>query len=234
MRHRRICRGELFPYSDIDLLILLQRAPEDGDKVLLEQFVSSLWDLGLDIGHSVRTIDECLSESAADITIETGLLELRFILGNRKLVSTLQTRFREQLNPQDFFLAKQLELQQRYARHSDTPYSLEPNCKESPGALRDLQMIRWISLAAGLSGSWRDLVAHGMMTRDEAAKCAKAEQAFKRLRIDLHLLAGKRDDRLMFHNQPLLAEVYRIKATDTRARAKSSCSAITGRPESSI
>ncbi len=209
-------RGELFPYSDIDLLILLQRAPEDGDKVLLEQFVSSLWDLGLDIGHSVRTIDECLSESAADITIETGLLELRFILGNRKLVSTLQTRFREQLNPQDFFLAKQLELQQRYARHSDTPYSLEPNCKESPGALRDLQMIRWISLAAGLSGSWRDLVAHGMMTRDEAAKCAKAEQAFKRLRIDLHLLAGKRDDRLMFHNQPLLAEVYRIKATDTR------------------
>ncbi|WP_193086887.1 [protein-PII] uridylyltransferase [Advenella sp. FME57] len=209
-------RGELFPYSDIDLLILLQRPPEDGDKALLEQFVSSLWDLGLDIGHSVRTIDECLSESAADITIETGLLELRFILGNRKLVSALEARFREQLNPQDFFLAKQLELQQRYARYSETPYSLEPNCKESPGGLRDLQMIRWISLAAGLSGTWRDLVTHDMMTRDEAAKCAKSEQAFKRLRIDLHLLAGKRDDRLMFHNQPLLAEVYRIKATDTR------------------
>ena len=209
-------RGELFPYSDIDLLILLQRPPQNDEKALLEQFVSSLWDLGLDIGHSVRTIDECLVESAADITIETGLLELRYILGNRKLVSTLEARFREQLNPQDFFLAKQLELQQRYARYSETPYSLEPNCKESPGGLRDLHMIQWISRAAGLSGSWRDLVSHGMMTRDEAAKCAKAEQAFKRLRIDLHLLAGKRDDRLMFHNQPLLAEVYRIKATDTR------------------
>lgn len=209
-------RGELYPYSDIDLLILLQQPPQDDEKVMLERFVSSLWDLGLDIGHSVRTIDECLSESASDITIETGLLELRYILGNRKLVGALECRFREQLNPQDFFLAKQLELQQRYARYNETPYSLEPNCKESPGGLRDMQTIQWISRAAGLSGSWRDLVSHSIMTRDEAAKCTKAEQAFKRLRIELHILAGKRDDRLMFHTQPLLAEVYRIKATDAR------------------
>ncbi|MGO1768200.1 MAG: nucleotidyltransferase domain-containing protein, partial [Advenella sp.] len=141
-------RGELFPYSDIDLLILLQQPPTNDEKALLERFVSALWDLGLDIGHSVRTIDECLVESAADITIETGLLELRYILGNRKLVSTLDKKFREQLNPQDFFLAKQLELQQRYARYNETPYSLEPNCKESPGGLRDLQTIQWISRAA--------------------------------------------------------------------------------------
>ena len=209
-------RGELYPYSDIDLLILLQHSPEADEKTMLERFVSSLWDLGLDIGHSVRTIDDCLSESAGDITVETGLLELRYILGNRKLVSELEKRFREQLNPQDFFLAKQLELQQRYARYNETPYSLEPNCKESPGALRDLQTIQWISRAAGLSGSWRDLVSHNMMTRDEAAKCAKAEQAFKRLRIDLHILAGKRDDRVLFHMQPQLAEVYRIRTTDGR------------------
>ncbi len=209
-------RGELYPYSDIDLLILLAHPPQEDEKPMLERFVSALWDLGLDIGHSVRTIDDCLSESAGDITIETALLELRYILGNRKLVNTLEARFREQLSPQDFFLAKQLELQQRYARYNETPYSLEPNCKESPGALRDLQTIQWISRAAGLSGSWRDLVSGGLMTHDEAAKCAKAEQAFKRLRIDLHMLAGKRDDRLLFHTQPLLAEVYKIRATDAR------------------
>ena len=209
-------RGELYPYSDIDLLILLQQHPDASDRGRLEQFVSALWDLGLDIGHSVRTVDECLSEAANDITIETSLLEVRHIAGNRKLVNILQARFLDQLSPQDFFLAKLLEQQQRYARYNETPYSLEPNCKESPGGLRDLQTIQWVSRAAGLSGHWRELVNHGLMTRDEAAKCAKAEQAFKRLRIELHILAGKRDDRVMFHVQPLLAEVYRIKGTETR------------------
>ncbi|MFA5702504.1 MAG: [protein-PII] uridylyltransferase [Advenella sp.] len=209
-------RGELYPFSDIDILILLRQEPEPKEKIALESFIAMLWDLGLEIGHSVRTIEQCLEISKTDITIETSLLELRFILGNRKLALELDRKFHAQLNPREFYLAKRLELQQRHARFSDTPYSLEPNCKESPGGHRDLQQIHWLAKAAGMGPSWRNLVTAGLMTDDESSKLKKAEQEFKRLRIELHLLANKRDDRLLFHTQPVLAEIYKIKSQGSK------------------
>ena len=114
-------RGELFPYSDVDVLILLNAAPDSDVRNRLENFVQLLWDIGLDIGHSIRTVDECLEESAADITVQTSLLEARLITGSRKLFRDLQERYAAAMNPQKFFQEKLLELQQRHVKYEDTP-----------------------------------------------------------------------------------------------------------------
>ena len=110
-------------------------------------------------------------------------------------------------------------MQQRHARYQDTPYALEPNCKESPGGLRDLQVILWMARAAGFGDNWRQVAQAGLLTPSEARDLRKAEQAFKRLRIELHLLARRREDRVLFDLQPALAEIYRIHATATRRGA---------------
>ncbi|NOL48983.1 [protein-PII] uridylyltransferase [Pelistega europaea] len=201
-------RDELYPFSDIDILLLLAKEPSAADKERLETLVQSFWDLGLDIGASVRTIKDCLNEAKKDITIETSLLECRYLLGNRALVEELHQKFMKNHNPQDFFLAKQLEFKQRYARYNNTPYALEPNCKESPGALRDIQLIHWLALSNQIKGSWQSLVDANLMTDKEAEVIKKTEHSFKRFRIELHLIHNKRDDRVLFHVQPRLAEVY--------------------------
>ena len=135
-------RGELFPYSDVDLLILLPRSPDTKLRDKLERLVQMLWDLGLEIGHSIRTVDECLTESSADITVQTSLLEARRLCGNKTLFESLRQRFSAAMDARAFFQAKILELRQRHVKYENTPYSLEPNCKESPGGLRDLQVIQ--------------------------------------------------------------------------------------------
>ncbi|WP_071057908.1 [protein-PII] uridylyltransferase [Pelistega sp. MC2] len=201
-------REQLFPYSDIDILILLANEPQKEDKAKIEMLVQSFWDLGLDIGASVRTIKDCLREAKNDITIETSLLECRYILGNQQLVKQLHKEFFQHHNPQDFFLAKQLEMNQRYARYNNTPYSLEPNCKESPGTLRDIQLIQWLALSNNIQDGWNGLVKANLMTEKEAEVIKKTENNFLRFRIELHLIHQKRDDRILFHVQPLLAEVY--------------------------
>ena len=136
-------RGELYPYSDVDVLVLLDAQPDPALQAKLEQLVTLLWDLGLEIGHSIRTVDECLTEAAADITVQTSLLEARLLTGNRKLFAQLKERCQAAMDPQAFFSAKTLEMRQRHVKYEDTPYSLEPNLKESPGGLRDLQVILW-------------------------------------------------------------------------------------------
>jgi [protein-PII] uridylyltransferase len=209
-------RGELFPYSDVDVLILLDSAPDAALQRTLEELVQLLWDLGLEIGHSIRTIDECLTESAADITVQTSLLEARLVTGNRKLFRTLQQRCREAMDPQAFFQAKTLEMRQRHVKYEDTPYSLEPNCKESPGGLRDLQVILWVAKAAGLGDSWRKLSERGLITRTEARQLTQKERAFKDIRIRLHIHTGRREDRLVFDVQTPIAESFGYKTTDTR------------------
>src|SRR3569832_1333843 len=208
--------GDLFPYSDVDVLILLDAAPDDALRAKLEEIVQLFWDLGLEIGHSIRTIDECLSESAADITVQTSLLEARLITGNRTLFKKLQERFDEAMDARAFFQAKTLELQQRHAKYEDTPYSLEPNCKESPGGLRDLQVILWVAKVAGLGGSWRKLAERGLITSTEARQLTQKERAFKDIRIRLHIHAGRREDRLVFDVQTPIAETFGFKTTDTR------------------
>lgn len=201
-------RNELYPFSDIDILVLLAQEPSESDKKLLETLIQSFWDLGLDIGASVRTIDDCLNEAKKDITTETSLLECRYLLGNHSLVKTLYQHFNAHHNPQDFFLAKQLEFKQRYSRYNNTPYALEPNCKESPGTLRDIQLIHWLALSNHITEGWQGLVKANLMTDKEAEVIKKTERRFKRFRIELHFIHNKRDDRVLFHVQPRLAEVY--------------------------
>ncbi|WP_025916467.1 [protein-PII] uridylyltransferase [Herminiimonas sp. CN] len=207
-------RGELFPCSDVDLLILLPSKPDAALQSTLEQMVQLLWDIGLEIGHSIRTIDECLSESDADITVKTSLLEARLVTGNRKLFQFFQARYVAAMNPQAFFQAKMLELHQRHAKYEDTPYSLEPNCKESPGGLRDLQVILWVAKAAGLGNSWRELAERDLITATEARQLMQKERAFKDIRIRLHIHAGRREDRLLFDVQTPIAHSFGLATTD--------------------
>jgi len=209
-------RGELFPYSDVDVLILLESAPDASLRAKLEEIVQLFWDLGLEIGHSIRTVDECMSESAADITVQTSLLEARLITGSRSLFKMLQERFDAAMDARAFFQAKTLELQQRHAKYEDTPYSLEPNCKESPGGLRDLQVILWVAKAARLGDSWRRLAERGLLTATEARQLTQKERAFKDIRIRLHIHTRRREDRLIFDVQTPLAESFGFHTTSTR------------------
>ncbi|HLV28802.1 MAG TPA: [protein-PII] uridylyltransferase [Burkholderiaceae bacterium] len=209
-------RGELYPYSDIDVLILLDGEPGPDDKARIEKLVAALWDLGLDLGHSVRSIADCRREAAQDITVETALMELRWIAGSKPLVRQLAQTMQKRQDAQAFFQAKRAEMVQRHARHQDTPYALEPNCKEAPGGLRDLMTLRWIAQAAGVGTTWKEIAASGMLTPAEYRALRRAELAFKRLRIELHLLAGRREDRVLFDLQPALAAAYHFEATKTR------------------
>lgn len=209
-------RGELFPYSDVDVLILLQQRPDVALRDKLEKLVQLFWDIGLDIGHSIRTVDECLQESAADITVQTSLLEARLVTGSRKLFREMQEKYAEAMKPQKFFQEKLLELQQRHVKYEDTPYSLEPNCKESPGGLRDLQVILWVAKAANLGDSWRELAERGLITDVEARQLKRNERAFKDIRIRLHIYSGRREDRLIFDVQTPIAETFGFKTTESR------------------
>jgi len=206
-------RGELFPYSDIDLLILLARTPDAATQARLEELVQLLWDLGLEIGHSIRTVDECMSESKADITVQTSLLEARLVFGDAALFAQLQERYQAAMDPQAFFQAKVLEMRQRHVKYEDTAFSLEPNCKESPGGLRDLQVILWVAKAAGLATSWRTLATGGLITQTEAKQLMEKERAFKDIRVRLHLHAGRREDRLVFDVQTAIAESLGLQAS---------------------
>ena len=201
-------RGELFPHSDVDVLILLGAPPDAITQAKLEHLVQLLWDLGLEIGHSIRTVDECLSESAADITVQTSLLEARLVAGDAVLFAQLQKRYREALDPRAFFQAKTAEMRLRHAKYEYTAFALEPNCKESPGALRDLQVILWVAKAAGLANSWGQLATRGLITRVEARQLMEKERAFKDIRVRLHLQTGRREDRLLFDVQTAIAESF--------------------------
>jgi [protein-PII] uridylyltransferase len=212
-------RGELYPSSDIDLLILLARDPDEAEKGALEKLVGTFWDIGLEIGHSVRTIEGCIESAAEDVTVRTTLLESRFLSGNRALFRQFERRFSERMDPAAFFKAKKLEQEQRHAKHQDSPYSLEPNLKEAPGGLRDLQIIQWIARAAGMGRRWADLVGHGVIERDEARQLAKHERLLQDLRIRLHYLSGRREDRIVFDVQTALAA--QLGYTDTPHRRAS-------------
>ena len=209
-------RGELYPASDVDLLVLLADEPDATLTYQLEQLISLLWDIGLEIGHSVRTIEECVEEAAADLTVRTALVEARRLAGSETLFAQFKERFGSILDPQAFFHAKRIEQDERYLRFEESPYSLEPNCKESPGGLRDLQSILWIAQAAGFGNSWEDLERHGFITHAEALGLARREQFLQRLRIQLHLHVGRREDRLLFDYQTALAEQLGFAATATR------------------
>jgi [protein-PII] uridylyltransferase len=199
-------RGEQYPCSDVDLLILLAAPADAALARKLEELIGTLWDIGLDVGHSVRTIEECVTLAASDVTVQTTLLEARLLTGKRDLFARFTKRIRDTLDPAAFLQAKRLEQQQRHARFAQT--SLEPNIKESAGGLRDLQLVLWIARAAGIGPSWRALARRGVITGAEAREFLLHDQFLKELRVRLHYLAGRREDRLLFDHQSALAREF--------------------------
>jgi len=209
-------RAELFPHSDVDVLLLLPDgtvAADDAARKPIEAFIGSCWDAGLEIGSSVRSVDECLSESTADVTVQTALLESRLVCGSAALFETFRQRYDAQMDARAFLVAKTLEMRQRHTKYEDTPYALEPNCKESPGGLRDLQLILWVARAAGLGRSWRELAASGLATPFEVRQIERNEALLFLIRARLHLLAGRREDRLVFDLQTAVAESFGYRST---------------------
>jgi [protein-PII] uridylyltransferase len=206
-------RGELFPYSDVDVLLLLPSEPDAQTRERIERFVTACWDIGLEIGSSVRTVDECLAESARDVTIQTALLESRLVCGAKRLFAQLRSGQDQAMDAKAFLRAKTLEMQQRHVKYEGTPYALEPNCKESPGGLRDLQMLIWVARAAGLGRTWTELAAKGLITAFEATQLVKHEGTLKLIRARLHAVAQRREDRLVFDLQTAVAESMGYRAT---------------------
>ena len=205
-------RGELFPHSDVDVLLLLPDNSEANDnpqlKAKIETFISNCWDSGLEIGSSVRTVADCVLEAAKDVTVQTSLLEARLVVGSRKNFTRLQTQLVGVLDAKAFFIAKTLELRQRHNKFENTPYALEPNCKESPGGLRDLQVILWVAQAAGLGRSWDELAKNGLATPFEVKQIKANEALMSLIRARLHVLSGRREDRLVFDMQTAVAESF--------------------------
>ncbi len=210
-------RAELFPYSDVDVLVLLPEGAQD-DAALsqrVELFIGSCWDAGLEIGSSVRTVPDCVSEASKDVTVQTALLECRLVAGDAALVAQFKTAFFEALDPKAFFVAKTLELRQRHTKFEDTPYSLEPNCKESPGGIRDLQAILWVAKAARLGQTWADLAKVGLATAFETQQIQHNESLLFLIRARLHATAKRREDRLVFDLQTPVAESFGYVATSS-------------------
>mgnify|MGYP000509360807 FL=1 len=205
-------RGELFPHSDVDVLLLIPNAANPDDdaqlKAKIETFITNCWDSGIEIGSSVRNLSQCVDEAAKDVTVQTSLLEARLLVGDKKLFTQLQDQLNTAMVPTAFFVAKTLELRQRHNKFENTPYALEPNCKESPGGLRDLQVVMWVARAAGLGKSWDDLAKNGLATPFEVRQIKANEALLSLIRARLHLLANRREDRLVFDLQTAVAESF--------------------------
>ncbi len=203
-------RGELHPGSDIDVLVLVEQQARDALAGDLETFITSLWDLGLDVGHSVRTPAECEVAAQGDITIITNLVEARYIAGARRLFNEFQENITNQrLWPsRDFFEAKLEEQRTRHAKFHDTAYNLEPNIKSSPGGLRDIQMIGWVAKRHFGAERLHDLVGEGFLTEAEYQALHAGQSFLWDVRFALHLIAARREDRLLFDHQIALAELF--------------------------
>ncbi|MCK5667141.1 MAG: nucleotidyltransferase domain-containing protein, partial [Thiotrichaceae bacterium] len=206
-------REEMHPASDVDLLILLSGEPNTKEQEQLSDFVTILWDLGLEIGHSVRTLDECIEEAKNDLTVITNLIESRYICGASPLFEQLQLSIStEKLwSSADFFTAKIEEQSKRYKRFGDSAYRVEPNLKEGPGGLRDLQTIGWIFLREYGVKSLKKLSTTKevhLLSPDEYQALIEARDFLWKVRFALHQLTGRKTDRLLFDHQRSLAHSF--------------------------
>ncbi len=208
-------RGELHPKSDIDFMVLLDNKAAKQFHDAIRRFVVFLYDIKLDIGYSVRTLKECVSESKADITIATNLMEARLLTGNRSLFEQMrtQTSTKKIWPSARFFKAKWEEQQARHHKFHDTAYNLEPNIKEGPGGLRDIQMIGWVAKRHFNATTLHDLVTHDFLTQDELGELLKGQAFLWQVRFALHLVTGRREDRLLFDYQKELARLFGFKDT---------------------
>ncbi|HEX9582941.1 MAG TPA: [protein-PII] uridylyltransferase [Gammaproteobacteria bacterium] len=203
-------RGELHPGSDVDILILLAEGARQrfGDEI--QKFIAVLWDIGIDLGHSVRTVGDCFVTAKEDITISTNLMEARLVSGPAALFHEMKRRTgRDAVWPsRAFFEAKWAEQQERHHKFHDTAYNLEPNIKEGPGGLRDIQMIGWVAKRHFGAASLHELVDHGFLNESEFRSLRQGQRFLWRVRYALHLVTKRREDRLLFDYQSILADRF--------------------------
>lgn len=203
-------RGELFPHSDIDVLILLDPAAPEPVNQAVQEFVRLCWDIGLHLGHSARTPAQCIEEGLADITVATNYLETRLLTGEARLFQQL----RDAVDAADFwpapafFRAKREEQLARHRKYDDSGFKIEPNVKESPGGLRDIHMIRWVSQRLYGAGTLEALRDEGHITDLEYRSLCDNQNELWRVRFALHLLAGRNEERLLLNHQQALAERF--------------------------
>ena len=211
-------RLELHPYSDVDLLILTRRDNHRRYQANISNFLTFLWDIGLKIGHSVRSIKHCVREAKADVTVATNLLESRPLSGNRELFHkmSVRTRSNKVWSSRAFFEAKRAEQDQRHAKHDNIEYNLEPNIKEAPGGLRDIQIISWIAKHHYGVSNLIELVGTDFLSEEEFQLITQGEEFLWRVRYGLHMIAGRPEERLSFEHQRKLAELFSYRDTDER------------------
>lgn len=212
-------RGELFPHSDIDVLVLLENGQEDELHPRVERFISALWDIGFNLGHSTRTLDECIALAAGDLSVATNLFESRLLSGEMALWERLRQGMQMPSfwPPREFFLAKKAEQAARHQKYDHSGYKIEPNVKESPGGLRDWHMLRWLACRILGQDDMAPLVEHGLLTRGEADDLARDIDFLSRVRYVLHLLTGRHEDRLLLIHQKALAAEFGHASADGNA-----------------
>ncbi len=206
-------RGDLQPHSDVDLLILYhQNLPEDA----VSAFIQNLWDLGLDVGQSVRTVKDSVALASDDISVATNLMESRFMQGEHPLFNDMyeKTNDRHMWSGRDFFQAKYQEQLNRHEKCGGTAYNLEPNIKEGQGGLRDIQMVTWVAQRHFHVKSMHGLVDVGFLLPDEYIQLQKGMRKLWKIRYALHLLAGRKEDRLLFEHQKELAKIFSYQDDD--------------------
>jgi [protein-PII] uridylyltransferase len=184
-------RQLLYPYSDIDLLILLPDAAPQTLNQEIEALIGLLWDIGLNVGHSVRTLQECIDEAANDVTVQTNLSEARLLCGKKKHYQSFLSAVSNTMRAADYFSAKFKEQDNRHAKFNDTTYNLEPNIKESPGGLRDIHMIFWLAKSQNIGKNWASLAKNNIITLAEMRRIKRHERNLQNLRIRLHYLAKR-------------------------------------------
>lgn len=212
-------RGELHPHSDIDLLILLERDRYQTHASNIQSFLTLLWDIGLEVGHSVRSVKECKTQAKQDVTVLTALIESRTIIGDDELRTRMEKSIAsDRIWPADkFFIAKRNEQQERHRKSDHTEYRLEPNVKTSPGGLRDEQTVMWIARRQFGTSRFDDLVTQQFITEDERDVLRNGQALLWRIRFGLHLISGRDDDRLLFEHQPRLASMFGYEDGDQLA-----------------
>lgn len=211
-------RGELHPASDIDLMILEKSRGNKEDNQQIQQFLAFLWDIGLEVGQSVRTVKDCVTEGRADITVATNIMESRLLTGQFKLFESMRklTGPNKIWPTKKFFKAKLQEQLNRHGKYANTEHSLEPNIKEGPGGLRDIQMIGWVAKRHFGVENLSDLVKHDFLTEEEYQTLYAGQTFLWRIRYALHNLTGRHDDRLLFEYQRYMAQIFGFHTEDNR------------------
>ncbi len=209
-------RQELHPGSDIDLLLLFEDNALENSRTTIETFLTMLWDIGMEVGQSVRTIDDCVNEANQDVTVITNLVESRFLCGEQELFEQMIAATSvDKLWPSDrFFEAKHEEQKRRHLRFDDTAYKLEPNIKESPGGLRDIHMIGWVAKRHFGARDLYELVSHGFLSEDEYHSLIEGQKLLWKIRYALHTVTRRREDRLLFDHQNTLALMFGFRDGD--------------------